>query len=234
MLRLDGVRAGYKGRPVIFGVDFQLANGESLALLGRNGVGKTTLLRTVIGALPLAQGSLSLDGTSIALLKPHARARLGIAYVPQGREVFAGLTVLDNLKVPAVALFGRNWRPHIEKILDEFSVLAQRLHSAAESLSGGQQQILALARALILDPRILILDEPSEGIQPSILDEIAGIIRREKSQRGLSLLVAEQNLEFAAALSDRAAVMERGRITALLSTRELEQSNELQRRYLAV
>jgi ABC-type branched-subunit amino acid transport system ATPase component len=234
VLKLEGVRAGYGGRLVIFGVELELSNGDSLALLGRNGVGKTTLLRSVIGTLPLAGGSLTLDGNPIEGLKPHARARLGIAYVPQGRAVFAGLSVLENLKVPAVALYGRAWEEHVKKALGDFPLLAERANNPAENLSGGQQQILVLARALITDPRILLLDEPSEGIQPSILDEIASIIRREQSRRGLSLLIAEQNLEFAASLSERAAVMERGRITAHVSTRELEASRELQRRYLAV
>jgi ABC-type branched-chain amino acid transport systems, ATPase component len=234
VLRLEAVRSGYDRRPVIFGMDLELPNGESLALLGRNGVGKTTLLKTIIGVLPLTGGSLTLDGAAIDRLKPHERARAGIAYVPQGRDIFSGLTVVENLKVPALALFGRGWEDRVARILDEFPQLAEKRHLPGESLSGGQQQILALARALIAEPRILLLDEPSDGIQPSVLEEIAGMIRRAKAQRGLSVLIAEQNLEFAASLADRALIIERGRVTAHVNTGELQASRDLQRQYLAV
>ncbi len=234
MVRLEAVRSGYGRLPVIFGIDLELPNGESLALLGRNGVGKTTLLKTIIGVLPLTGGSMTLDGAPIDRLKPHDRARAGIAYVPQGRDIFTGLTVLENLKVAAFAVSGRGWEERVDGMLQEFPQLAQKRNVPGESLSGGQQQILALARALIAEPRILLLDEPSDGIQPSALEEIAEMIRRTKEQRGLSVLIAEQNLEFAASLAERALVIERGRVIAHVETGKVQASRDLQRQYLAV
>jgi ABC-type branched-subunit amino acid transport system ATPase component len=234
MLKLEGVRSGYRRRPVLLGVDLAVEDGQSVALLGRNGVGKTTLLKTIVGALPMSAGTLQLDGSDLSRLRTSRRARSGIAYVPQGREVFAGLSVADNLRVAAQAIFGRGWREHVERTLDEFGALADKRSAPAESLSGGQQQILALARAMICQPRILLLDEPSEGIQPSILEQISALIADVRTQRGVAVLIAEQNLGFAAGVADQAVVLERGRVAERLPVAEIESSAELQRRYLAV
>lgn len=234
MLKLDALHAGYPHRPVLLGIDLEVADGEALALLGRNGVGKTTLLKTIIGALKPTSGSIHLGDVEISHWPPHRRAKSGVAYVPQGREVFVGLSVAENLRVAAEAIFGRGWRQHVERTLDEFQQLAAKRNLPAGSLSGGQQQILALARALISQPRILLLDEPSEGIQPSILDRIVELIAQARSQRSLAVLIAEQNLGFAARIAPQSALLERGRVAERLPIAEVESSAELQRRYLAV
>lgn len=228
------MRSGYRRRPVLLGVDLAVEDGQSLALLGRNGVGKTTLLKTIVGALPLAAGSMHLDGQDLSRVRTHRRARAGIAYVPQGRDVFAGLSVADNLRVAAQAIFGRAWREHVERTLTEFEQLSPKRDAPAESLSGGQQQILALARAMICQPRILLLDEPSEGIQPSVLDQLSALITAVREQRGVAVLIAEQNLGFAARVAEQAVLLERGRVAERLPVGDIETSADLQRRYLAV
>lgn len=234
MLELDAVYAGYPHRPVLLGIDLAIDDGEALALLGRNGVGKTTLLKTIVGALKPTAGAIRFGHQDLSRWPPHRRARAGIAYVPQGREVFAGLSVEENLRVAAEAIFGRAWRKHVEHSLAEFEQLAIKRNAPAESLSGGQQQILALARALIAQPRILLLDEPSEGIQPSILDRIVDLIAEVRSQRKLAVLIAEQNLGFAARIAPQSALLERGRVAERLPIAEVLASADLQRRYLAV
>lgn len=234
MLRLDAVQSGYRGRPVLLGVDLRIEDGQPLALLGRNGVGKTTLMKTIIGELPPTGGSMQLDDHDLARLRPHQRVKAGIAYVPQGRDVFPGLTVAENLQVAAQANFGRSWRGHVEQALTEFEQLAAKRAAPAESLSGGQQQILALARALICKPRILLLDEPSEGIQPSILDQIVQLITDVCARRGVAVLIAEQNLGFAGRIARQCAILDHGRIVARLPVETIEASQDLQRQYLAV
>lgn len=234
MLKLDAVQSGYRGRPVLLGVDLEIGKGQPLALLGRNGVGKTTLMKTIIGELPLTTGSLHLEGLDLTRLRPHQRVKAGIAYVPQGREVFPGLTVAENLQVAAQANFGRLWRSHVQQALAEFEQLAAKRDAPAESLSGGQQQILALARALICQPRILLLDEPSEGIQPSILDQIVQLITDVCARRGVAVLIAEQNLGFAGRIARQCVVLDHGRIVERLPVETIEASEDLQRQYLAV
>jgi ABC-type branched-subunit amino acid transport system ATPase component len=234
MLRLEGVRAGYSRHPVLLGVDLQLADGERLAVLGRNGVGKTTLMRTIVGLLPVTDGRLTLDGVDLGRRPTHELVALGIGYVPQGRQVFTGLSVLDNLRVAAVACHGRAWQEPLRRVLDDFPLLRERCHTKAENLSGGQQQLLVLARSLLTEPRILLLDEPTDGIQPSILDELAASLTAVSEHRGLAVLLAEQNLEFVTRLAERAVVIEKGRVSAEVTTAELDASRELQRRYLAV
>jgi ABC-type branched-subunit amino acid transport system ATPase component len=234
VLRLEGVRGGYPSHPVLFGVDLSLDDGQRLALLGRNGAGKTTLLRTIVGQLPTTGGRLTLDGQDLGGLRAFRRARIGIGYVAQGQATFAGLSVTDNLRVAAMAADSRPWRQRVEALLEEFPLLGEKRSAPGERLSGGQQRLLALARSLLTEPRILLLDEPTEGIQPSILDELSATILRVSAQRGMSVLIAEQNLDFAARLADRALVLEKGRISAELPTAELQDSRDLQRQHLAV
>lgn len=219
---------------MLLGVDLQIPDGASLALLGRNGVGKSTLLKTVIGHIPTAGGQVLLNGDNIGPLAGHSRAKAGLAFVPQGREIFPGMSVAENLRVAAQAIFGRVWRGHVDRTFEEFPALNQQRNAPGESLSGGQQQILAIARALIGLPRVLLLDEPSEGIAPTVLDDIATLLCGIQIQRGLSVLIAEQNLDFAARIADTALVLERGVITKQLSTAEFRQSPALQRSLLAV
>ncbi len=234
MLRVDNLVAGYGRTMVLHGLSLSVESAEIVAVLGRNGVGKSTLLRALMGTVRLSSGTITLDGTRIERLPAHARARRGLAYVPQGREVFPRLSVLENLRVAAYASRQRDWPMRLEGILEEFPILSERRSARADSLSGGQQQILAVARALITNPRVMLLDEPSEGIQPSIIDQIAETIRAIKVDRRISVVLVEQNLDFAAELAERAYLMEKGRIVRSLSPVEVLQDRELQREYLGV
>lgn len=233
MLTLSGLRAGYGATPVLHEIDLQLGPSECAAVLGRNGVGKTTLMRAITGAIPATAGSVNFDGVDLGPLKAHERARLGISHVPQGRDIFGKLTVLENLRVGTAARRDRR-SDAVDRILEEFPMLAQRRRARGGSLSGGQQQLLALARALVTAPRLLLLDEPSEGIQPSILDEIAEVIGRINAERGIAVLAVEQNLDFAARIAQRSLVMEKGEIIAEVATAELRGDRALQRKYLAL
>lgn len=234
MLELENLHAGYPDQPVLHGVDLTVQEGTRLAVLGRNGVGKTTLVRAVVGALPATGGSIRLGGVAIERLPAHRRVAEGIAHVPQGRGIFGELTVLDNLKVPARAVHGGGWRREIQQSFEEFPLLAERAGRPARSLSGGQQQLLAIARALLTRPRLLILDEPTEGIQPSILDTIAERLVEVNTMRGVTLVVVEQKIDFAAQLAEDAVVVDRGRIRRHVTLTELQGSRELQRELLAV
>lgn len=233
MLTLSGLRAGYGPAPVLHGVDLTLAPSECAAVLGRNGVGKTTLMRAITGAIVSTEGTIEYDGVDLGPLKAHERARLGISHVPQGRDIFPKLTVLENLRVGTAARRDRR-SDAVDRILGEFPMLAQRRRTRGGSLSGGQQQLLALARALVTAPRLLLLDEPSEGIQPSILDEIADVISRINAERGIAVLAVEQNLDFAARIARRSLIMEKGEIIAEVDSAELRRDRALQRKYLAL
>ena len=233
MLTLSGLRAGYEATPVLHGIDLRLAPSECAAVLGRNGVGKTTLMRAITGAISATGGSIRFDGIDLGPLKAHERARLGISHVPQGREIFPKLTVLENLRVGTAARRDRR-SDAVDRIFEEFPMLAQRRRARGGSLSGGQQQLLALARALVTAPRLLLLDEPSEGIQPSVLDEIAEVIGRINAERGIAVLAVEQNLEFAARIAQRSLILEKGEIIAEVATAELRRDRALQRKYLAL
>jgi len=233
MLTFSGLRAGYGATPVLHGVDLELATSECAAVLGRNGVGKTTLMRAVTGAVATTGGSIRFDGTDLSPLKAHERARLGISLVPQGRDIFPKLTVLENLKVGTAARRDRT-SDAVDRVFEEFPMLAQRRRARGGSLSGGQQQLLALARALVTAPRLLLLDEPSEGIAPAVLDEIAEVIASINSNRGIAVLAVEQNLEFAARIAQRSLIMDKGEIIAEASTAELRNDRALQKRYLAL
>ncbi len=233
MLRLSDLRAGYGTAPVLHGVNLALEDRERVAVLGRNGVGKTTLLRAISGAVACTEGSLTFDGDDITGKPAFRRARMGISHVPQGRDIFPKLTVQENLRVGAVAMGDRH-ASKLEEIFDEFPMLATKRHDRGAGLSGGQQQILALARALMTEPRLLLLDEPSEGIQPSILDEIVEVVERINSQRGIAVLIVEQNLDFAARIARRGLIMEKGELVEELDTAELSANPELQRKYMAL
>ena len=211
MLNLADVRAGYGSSMVLGGVSLQLRAGEVLALLGRNGAGKTTLMRTVMGLLPPSTGSIELEGASICGLPPHRIAQKGVAFVPQGRGIFAKLTVRENLMIGTRAL-GRSVAQIPDTVFDYFPILAERMEQRGGTLSGGQQQILAIARALCGRPRVLLLDEPSEGIQPSIVQDLGRMLRRIVDDAGVAILLVEQNLDLALQLANRGMVMEKGRI----------------------
>ena len=210
-LSVSGLHAGYGRIPILTGVSLTAANGEAVGILGHNGMGKTTLLRTLMGYLPATDGSVGFDGKDITRLPPTARARLGIGYVPQGREIFGTLTVAENLEM------GCLWQPDskrtIEAILADFPRLTRLLDRAGGALSGGEQQLLALARCLCGRPQLILLDEPTEGIQPSIIEEMIETLLAVRRQRALTMVLVEQNLNFIASLSDRILILQKGQVT---------------------
>ena len=221
MLDVAALQAAYGRVPVLMGIDFQLKAGEFLGILGHNGMGKTTLMRTLMGFIPATLGGVTFLDHDITDLKPHERARRGIGYVPQGREIFPGLSVRDNLRMGCVA-GGREDRGVIEETLELFPRLTRLLGRQGGALSGGEQQLLALARCLCTRPKLILLDEPTEGIQPSIIEEIAETLQGLRTRTGVSMILVEQNLEFIASLSSRVLVIQKGRITGELRPDQLE------------
>ena len=212
MLDIHKLHAGYGSIPVLHGIDLHIAQGEAVGILGHNGMGKTTLLRSIIGALLPTQGSIHFNGTDVSRMAPHQRAQVGMAYVPQGREIFPNLSVTDNLRMGWVKR-GRATAEDLDALLANFPRLKPLLDRMGGSLSGGEQQLLALARALAGDPQLLLLDEPTEGIQPSIIEEIAETLTVLRQQRSLTIVLVEQNLDFIASVSERVLVIKRGQIT---------------------
>lgn len=211
MLRLDNLNVSYGDSQVLWNVDLHVPEGQVVCLMGRNGVGKTTLLKSIVGLLKPRSGSIDLQGRPLLGYTSDRRARLGIGYVPQGREIFPDMTVLENLRVGLVARgLAANNIP--DDIFQLFPVLKTMLNRKGGVLSGGQQQQLAIARALVTRPSLLLLDEPTEGIQPSIILEIEQIIRRIRDTGQVSILLVEQYVDFAQRLADYVYVMEQGRI----------------------
>ncbi len=211
MLQVSNLCASYGSVPVLSSIRLHLASNEVISLLGRNGVGKTTLLKVLMGLLKPTEGSIDLEGRSIRGLSPHSIARLGIAYVPQGRGIFPRLTVLENLELGTRAISER--RPVIpDDVFMFFPILKQRLKQEGGTLSGGEQQMLAIGRALCGRPKLLLLDEPSEGIQPSIVQQLGLLIPEIASKTGMAILLVEQNVDLALRVSVRCVVMEKGRI----------------------
>ncbi|HQQ69860.1 MAG TPA: urea ABC transporter ATP-binding subunit UrtE [Alicycliphilus sp.] len=212
MLKVDKLHQYYGGSHILRGVSLAAEAGKVTVLLGRNGVGKTTLLKSLMGLVPIKAGAIDWDGQSLLTRSPYERARSGIGFVPQGREIFARLTVEDNLRMGlAYRAAGTHIPPDLYQL---FPVLKQMLQRRGGDLSGGQQQQLAIARALAPGPRLLILDEPTEGIQPSIIKDIGRVIRMLAKERGMAVLLCEQYYDFAEELADEYLVMERGEVIA--------------------
>ena len=233
MLEVERLRVNYGKSRAVNGVTFTLSDGECLALLGRNGVGKTTLLKCLIGLLPPAGGQILLNRRDISFLPPHERCRLGMAYIPQGREILPGLTVLENLQLGNLGCAGvKNMEDRTEQMLQWFPILGEHLHRAGGVLSGGQQQQLAVARALMTSPQLLLLDEPTEGIQPNVVEELGEILLRIRREEGLSLLLVEQNLGFARSMAERYLILEKGAVVSE-GTAELLGNTEI-KKYLSV
>jgi len=218
MLAIEGLSAAYGESQVLWDVDLAVPAASVVCLMGRNGVGKTTLLRAVMGLLPGRGGRVSLDGQDITGWSTDRRARAGIGYVPQGREIFPHLTVAENLRM---SLLGCGRASTLDDALDLFPKLRTLLARKGGVLSGGEQQMLAIGRALLTRPKVLMLDEPTEGIQPSIILEIEDALRRIKKELGLAVLLVEQYLDFAERLADAYVIMAKGAVVASGPTRDL-------------
>jgi urea ABC transporter ATP-binding protein UrtE len=232
VLKVSDASGGYAATIIIREIDLEIADGEMVALLGRNGTGKTTLMKYIMGLIVRRSGSVSLNGQKLPD-SASRRARAGLGYVPQGRHVFPRLTVRENVVAAAVAC-GREANKAVAEVFEMFPVLARRPSILAGSLSGGQQQILAIARALATGPKVLLLDEPTEGIQPSIIDEIEQILVHLNRERGLAILLAEQNLDFAASVTSRAYIMDKGRIAQITGREELLADKQMLHQLLGV
>jgi len=210
VLTISGLNQYYGGSHTLRNIAFAVPSGAVTAVLGRNGVGKSTLLKCLAGLLPVRSGAIQFDGVDVTQLPPHARARLGLGYVPQGREIFPRLTVLENLKLGLATKPAGT--PIPPRIFEMFPVLADMLHRRGGDLSGGQQQQLAIGRALAMGPKLLVLDEPTEGIQPSIIKDIERAIRRLAAEGEMAILLVEQYYDFARSLADRYVVLARGEV----------------------
>ncbi|MEV4564213.1 urea ABC transporter ATP-binding subunit UrtE [Nonomuraea sp. NPDC049419] len=222
MLSVTGLESGYGRARVLFGVSVEVGPGQLVCVMGRNGVGKTTLLNTVMGVLPATAGTVTFDGRDVTRLKPHERVRLGMGYVPQGHQCFPQLSVLGNLLVTVEA--AKQPRSAVDEALDLFPALRPLLKRSAGHLSGGQQQQLAMARALVTRPRMLILDEPTEGIQPSIILEIEAAIERLHAS-GLAVLLVEQYLDIALRLADTFVILDAGHVVSTGTAEELHRED---------
>jgi branched-chain amino acid transport system ATP-binding protein/urea transport system ATP-binding protein len=234
MLKVSDLKAGYiRGAPVLKGLDLDLARGDCLALMGRNGMGKTTFVKALMGVLPHISGSIRFLDQELVALPPYRISNAGIAYVPQGREIFPDFTVEQNLTM------GRIGKPKLRNesfdfVYDYFPILKERHTQLGGTLSGGQQQQLAIARALVGRPDLLILDEPSEGIQPSIVQEMAAILRRIVKQEEMTVIVVEQNLELVRRLAQHVCFIENGLIKSDVAVDEINKDPAMIGRYLSV
>jgi urea transport system ATP-binding protein len=231
LLEVNDITVSYGQTPVLFNVDIAVESGEIVCLLGRNGVGKTTLLRSVIGLNRVVSGNIFFNTDRITHLPTFKRARSGIAYIPQGREIVPYLSVLDNLKL-GMSAGKKKFRKIPDEIFEFFPMLKQHLNRQGGLLSGGQQQQLAIARGLMSSPKMMLLDEPTEGIQPSIVQEIEATLKRINQEKGITVVVVEQKIDFARQLAQRFFIMQKGAIVASGATAEL--SDQLVHQYLAV
>jgi branched-chain amino acid transport system ATP-binding protein len=234
MLETKDLHAWYGASHTLHGVSLSVAQGEVVALVGRNGAGKTTTIRSVMGLMSKTTGSIRFDGQDLVALPAHDRYRLGLAYVPEERRIIPGLTVRENLQLGLVASRGKiDERDAIEEIAESFPRLKERLDQEGVTMSGGEQQMLAIARATIAKPKMILLDEPSEGIMPVLVEEMGALFRKLRDQ-GVTLLLVEQNVEWALRLADRAIIMDQGEVVYESSSAALLADKEIQERYCAV
>ena len=231
LLKVDDIHTYYGKSYILQGVSLEVEQGRLVALLGRNGVGKSTLIRSICGLTPPRQGIILVKGQNVAGQSPYRISGMGIRLIPQGRRIFPSLTVKENLRVALGLQGSTGWT--IERVLETFPRLAQRIQSRAGKLSGGEQQMLATARALVGNPEILLMDEPSEGLAPLVIADLVRVIAQLK-QDGLSVLLVEQNLTFALELAEHVYVMSKGRIVYDASPAELSNNTEVKARYLGV
>ena len=220
ILTADGLRSGYATGDVLQGVGVEVASGEIVGVLGRNGVGKSTLIRTLIGLLPARAGRIRFQGQDVTTASADNRARRGIGYVPQGREIFPHLSVMDNLRMGRF-VNQAGGRFELEEVLGWFPFLRERLRQRGGTLSGGQQEMLAIARALVNGPDLLLLDEPSDGVQPSIVQEIGDFLAALVRRKPIGVLLVEQNIDLMQTVAHRAYVMDKGRVVAAITRDEL-------------
>jgi branched-chain amino acid transport system ATP-binding protein len=231
MLELKNVDAGYGSAQILRDVSFAARPGEIVCLLGRNGAGKTTTLKAIMGLLPLSAGAVLLDDEEISRLPPHDVPKKGIGYIPQGRRLFSELTVAENIEI---GLLTRGSSPAVrDRVLALFPRLRERLHQRAETLSGGEQQMLATARALCIEPKVLLLDEPTEGLQPSMIDLIRDVVVRMKAE-GVAIVLVEQRVEAVLQIADRVVFIENGRIRETVDATALKDDHTLLERYVGV
>ena len=228
LLQVRSITTGYGSTPILRCIDLAVQPGEIVAVIGRNGVGKTTMMRSLIGQLRIWDGSIRLNGREISTLPPERRAQTGIGYIPQGREVFPRMTVEENLSIGEMINRASD-RKLYDLVYGYFPILAERRHQAAGTMSGGQQQQLAIGRALIGNPVLLLLDEPSEGIQPTIVEEIARVMLTINRDLGTTILFVEQNLDMIMAMTQRCYVMDKGRIVAELPSQALADRDVVKR-----
>jgi branched-chain amino acid transport system ATP-binding protein len=234
MLRVENLNAWYDRSHVLQGVSLDVNKGEIVTLMGRNGAGKTTTLRSLMGLLSKRQGSASVDGTSFLDMPAHARFHLGLAYVPEDRRIVPGLTVKENLELGIIAQKNRgDMSAMVDEIAQTFPRLKERLHQDGTSMSGGEQQMLAIARAMIGKPKVILLDEPSEGIMPVLVEEMFELFANLK-QKGLTILLVEQNVQQALKISDRAYILDQGKIVFHDTAQNLLNNDEIQQKYCAV
>jgi branched-chain amino acid transport system ATP-binding protein len=232
MLRLDGVSASYRGLRALQGVSLSVSRGEVVAVVGANGAGKTTLLKSIAGQVA-TEGRIELEGQSLRRLPAHRIARLGVSMVPEGRRLFPRLSVDDNLRLGAYARRGANRFKPLDLVFSLFPRLQERLSQRAETLSGGEQQMLAIGRALMTQPRFLMLDEPSQGIMPRLVDDILAAVQRIRTL-GVTVLLVEQRLVEALAIADRAYVLQTGRIVLEGPATEIAADDAVRRAYLGM
>ena len=220
-LSMSGLRLSIGGSPILRGIDLSIRTGTVFCLMGRNGVGKSTTLKALMGLLPVSAGTICFHGNSIERMPTASRARLGLGYVPQGREIFPHLTVRENLHIGTRAQALKADSTSLDRVFTLFPILGDFLRRKGGMLSGGQQQQLAIARVLLTKPRLLILDEPTEGIQPNIIDQIGDAIRMLREEGEMSILLVEQFLDFCRELGDDFAILERGAVSASGAMEEL-------------
>jgi urea transport system ATP-binding protein len=228
LLDVRNITTGYGSTPILRGIDLAIQPGEIVAVIGRNGVGKTTMMRSLIGQLPVWRGSIKFKGQEISLLPPERRAQTGIGYIPQGREVFPRMTVEENLAIGEM-INRAGGRKLYDVVYGYFPILAERKRQSAGTMSGGQQQQLVIGRALIGNPDLLLLDEPSEGIQPSIVEDIARVMLTINKELGTTILFVEQNLDMIMAMTQRCYVMDKGHIAAELPSHALADRDVVKR-----
>lgn len=233
MLKVENLHSGYGETKILHGIDLLVNKGEVVTVLGRNGVGKSTLLKTIMGLLVTTTGKIVYRGDQLNGCEPYEIAGKGIAYVPETRDIFPSLSVLENLQLPIVLNAGRAGSWTLGRAFEVFPQLANRKSNGGAELSGGEQQMLAIARALLMNPRLLILDEPTEGLAPIIIKEIHDILMELKHQ-GLTILLVEQNFGFATSLADRCYVMGKSVIQWSGTSQEIREDKEVQKRWLGV